>query len=155
MEDWGFVESRFEELDADLMQAKNSPFKVRREFDHRFDVWVNIGHRNRRIHLEALRYDPAEQEDLTKRYVSLDLYDLARLARRAKKEFLYAADDVRLSNYTLIMFKNLFHHRISELIEETKRQLLSYERITGLDIISKFTNGYTEIGGETDGGNTD
>ena len=150
MEDWSFVESRFDQLDADLEDAKKHPFKVRLEFDHRFRVWKEIIHRNRRLHLYALHNDPKEQESLTKRYVHLDLYDLARLLRRAKKELLYIADSPRISRITLILFQNLYHIRVQELGTEIKYQFSQYELITGLDIVTEFKNGWKQIGGYDD-----
>ena len=145
MEDWSFVESRFDDLAADLDEAKKHLFKVNLEFDRRFRVLTKIIHRNRRGHIYAARHEPKEQEALTKRYVSLDLYDLARMYRRAKKEFLYSADDPRLSQVALIMFQNLYHHRKIELVQAIKAQFFEYERLTGLEIINKFTNGWKEL----------
>ena len=154
MDNWAFVNSRFDQLDRDLANAKKSPFKVRLEFDRRFKVWRDIIHRNRRLHLTAMQSDQEALLHLTQRYVSLDLYDLARLSRRAKTEFLAAADIPSLSRLSLILFQNLYHHRVSNLIEEIKYQLLSYEEITGFDIITKFSNGYIQIGGK-DGNESD
>ena len=145
MEDWSFVESRFDDLAQDLESAKKHPFKVSLEFDRRFRVLTTIIHRNRRGHLYALRDDPKVQEAQTKRYVSLDLYDLARLFRRAKKEFLYIVDDPRLSKMSLILFQNLYHYRKIELVQAITAQFIAYEKLTGLDIVSKFTNGWKEL----------
>lgn len=153
MEDWSFVESQFDQLNADLNYAKEHPFKVKFEFEHRFKVWKQIIHRNRRLHLSALKLDRKEQEALTKRYVSLDLYDLARLTRRAKKELLYIADVPEMAQLSLIVFQNLYRYRIQELITEIKYQFLQYESITGLDIITKFTNKWHQIGGDSNGKN--
>ena len=145
MEDWSFVESRFDDLAADLEDAKKHPFKVKLDFDHRFRVWQSIIHRNRRLHISALV--PEEQEAMVKRYVSLDLYDLARLLRRAKKEFLWLADDSHIAKLTLILFQNLYSNRVRELGNEIKYQFSQYELITGVDIVTEFSNGWTQIGG--------
>ena len=145
MEDWSFVESRFDDLAQDLEFAKKHPFKVNLDFDRRFHVLTTIIHRNRRGHLYATRLEPKTQEALLKRYVNLDLYDLARMFRRAKKEFLYIVDDPSISKRSLILYQNLYQYRKIELEQAITTQFLAYEKLTGLDIISKFTNEWIEL----------
>lgn len=113
-------------LDEELRYAKNHPFKVRLEFDHRFRVWQEIIHRNRRQHLEAV-FTREEFESLHSRYIELDRLDVVRLKRRAHREFIYHVTDA--NEFAIVAYRQILLYRIAELDSEFTVQLLKYDEI--------------------------
>ena len=88
MDDWEYIESRFETLDNQLEYAKKHPFKVALDFDTRFRVWKDQVLKDRLLMLEKTRLI-----DNAIRYYNLSGKDYVRLFERATKEFLEVADN--------------------------------------------------------------
>lgn len=88
MEDWEYIESRFETLDNQLEYAKQHPFKVALDFNTRFRVWKDQVLKDRLLMLEKTRLI-----DNAIRYYDLSVKDYVRLFKRATKEFLEVADN--------------------------------------------------------------
>ena len=141
---WGYVQSNFDNLDAELENAKKHPFKVQLEYDRRFRVWSTVIERNR--HFDLNRYTTRKSLlAMIVRYVALDIRDYQRLSRRAEFEFLYIANDPDVSNNTLIVAKNLLKERRGLLEAVLTTQLTYYERKGEVDIIHHFKNGWKEL----------
>lgn len=88
MEDWEYIESRFEILDDQLEYAKKHLFKVALDFDTRFRVW-----RDQVLVDRLLMLQKTKLIDDAVRYYDLSVRDYARLYKRATKEFLEIADN--------------------------------------------------------------
>lgn len=117
------------------MDIAQSEFKVRLEFDHRFKVWIEIIHRNRRLHLRAAP-SPEELRSLHERYKALDVADAERLNVRALTEFDYATE----GNDNLFMVLGhyqVLQHRKSLIKNQLEYQLSFYERLIEYMIVQR------------------
>lgn len=132
-------------LEEMLKQSKAHPFKVQLDFDRRFRVWQEVILGNRRQHIATERMPIDEKIALVQRYVLLDIKDAHRLYKRAQTEFLFIAEKRKISNFTLIGFKNLYWHREKLIFPLLWQQLRFYERESGLDIISSLWNNWIEL----------
>lgn len=106
MEDWEFVESRFDNLHRELEYAKEHPFKVIIDFENRFRIWRDQVIPDR---VAQLRKHP--HLDVAIRFYDLTLRDVVRLYRRATKEFLLVADDVITKTDKLKFHQELYIER--------------------------------------------
>lgn len=113
MEDWEFVESRFDDLGNDLDEAKKHPFIVKVDFETRFRVW-----RDRIVPDRLLILEKDKSFETAVRLYDLIVRDFVRLFRRATKEFLDVADDIDASQEKLKFFQILYSLR-QDLIRDT------------------------------------
>lgn len=111
MDDWEFVESRFDDLSDQLETAKKHIVKVKIDFENRYRIWQYQIIPDRLMQLEKhLSLETAV------RYYDLTFKDVHRLYRRAEKEFLEVADDVKVSQEKLKFHQELLRERENLLL---------------------------------------
>lgn len=110
MEDWQYVESRFDDLADQLETAKAHILKVHLDFETRIRVWE---HQVLPDRLETLKKNSSLETAI--RHYDLTIKDVSRLYRRAEKEFLKIANDVNIKQSGLKFHQQLFQDR-KELI---------------------------------------
>ena len=112
MDDWTFVESRFDDLGNQLETAKQHIVKVPLDFITRYRVWKDQVVRDR---LLRLRKDPRLETAI--RFYDLTLRDYIRLYQRAAKEFSVVADNVNTTQQALEHIQLQYEDRTDRLLE--------------------------------------
>ena len=103
MEDWQYIESKFESLDQQLEVAKKHIFKVPVDFETRFRIW-----RDQVIPDRLRQLEKHLSLETAVRFYGLTYKDVVRLYKRATKEFLEIADERETSRLQLEFFQKLY-----------------------------------------------
>ena len=90
-------------LDEQLERAKESPFKVRMDFETRFRVW-----RDQIIPDRVMMLKKHLDLETAIRYYDLTVRDVVRLYARAQREFMEVADDLKTSQDKLLFHQGLY-----------------------------------------------
>lgn len=97
------IDSKIENLAAELDYAKEHPFSVPLDFETRFRVW-----RDQILPDRILQLRKNLSLERVNRFNDLTVADVHRLYRRATTEFLEVADDLETTGEKLKFFQNLY-----------------------------------------------
>ena len=106
MEDWQYIESKFESLDQQLEVAKKHIFKVPVDFETRFRIW-----RDQVIPDRLRQLEKHLSLETAVRFYGLTYKDVVRLYKRAIKEFLEVVDDIKTTQEKLKFHQDLYLER--------------------------------------------
>ena len=122
IEQWSFVESRFDDLDHQLEVAKRHAFKVKMDFESRFRVWEDQVVPDRLMQLKQ-----HSSFSTAIRFYDLTVRDVVRLYKRATKEFMEVANGVLTSQEKLKFYQELYIER-QDLLYNVHEQYVNQMR---------------------------
>jgi hypothetical protein len=122
VEQWNFVESRFEDLDHQLEVAKKHTFHVKMDFESRFRVW-----KDQVIPDRVMQLKQHSSFSTAIRFYDLTVRDVVRLYRRATAEFMEVANNREVKQDELKFHQSLYIER-QDLLYNVHEQYVNQMR---------------------------